>query len=96
MCCKVILPFVLSALLLFGCNRKSASARSDFSANIQIVTPFTPEKPATDGKLYMSKGRLRVDLGPMVDVYIVQQKNGWRMFPQLKQYFDIGEKQVST
>jgi hypothetical protein len=93
---KVTLLFVLPALLLFGCSKKSANAQSEFSADIKMVTPFAPEKPATDGKLYMSKGRLRVDLGPMVDVYIVEQKKGWRMFPQLKQYFDIGEKQVST
>jgi len=32
----------------------------------------------------------------MVDVYIVEQKKGWRMFPELKKYCDIGEKQVST
>jgi hypothetical protein len=94
--CKVILPFVLPVLLLLGCNNKPANAQSEFSADIKMVTPFAPEKPATDGKLYMSKGRLRVDLGPMVDIYIVEQKKGWRMFPELKQYFDIGEKQVST
>jgi hypothetical protein len=93
---KVVLLFVLPALLLSGCNKKSANSQSDFSADILMVTPFATERPTRDGKLYMSKGRLRVDLGPMVDVYIVEQKKGWRMFPDLKQYFDIGEKQVST
>jgi hypothetical protein len=39
------------------------------------------DTPITEGKLYLSKGRLRVDLGPMVDVYIVEKKKGWRMFP---------------
>jgi hypothetical protein len=32
----------------------------------------------------------------MAVVYIISQKKGWQMFPQLKQYLDIGEKQVST
>jgi hypothetical protein len=32
----------------------------------------------------------------MADVYIIEQKKGWRMFPEIKQYFDIEEKQVST
>jgi len=93
---KVVLLSVLPALLFSGCNKKSANSQPEFLANIHMVTPFVTERPTTDGKLYMSKGRLRVDLGSMVDVYIVEQKKGWRMFPELKQYFDIGEKQVST
>ena len=93
---RVVLLFVFPALLLSGCTKKSANSQSEFSADIRIITPFATEKPTTDGKLYMSKGRLRVDLGPMVDVYMVEQKKGWRMFPELKQYFDIREKQVST
>jgi hypothetical protein len=93
---NVVLLFVFPALLLSGCTKKSANSKSEFSADIRMITPFATEKPTTDGKLYMSKGRLRVDLGPMVDVYMVEQKKGLRMFPELKQYFDIGEKQVST
>jgi hypothetical protein len=93
---KIVLLFVLPGLLLSGCNKKSANSQSEFSGDVQMVMPFNTEKPTTDGKLYLSKGRLRVDLGPMVDVYIVEQKKGWRMFPKLKQYFAIGEKQVST
>ena len=92
---KVVLLLVLPALLLSG-NKKSVNPPSEFSADIQMITPFATERPTRDGKLYMSNGRLRVDLGSMVDVYIVEQKKGWRMFPELKQYFDIGEKQVST
>lgn len=44
----------------------------------------------------MSNGRLRIDLGPMTDIYIVAQKKGWRLFAAEKQYSNIGEKQVST
>ena len=94
---KVVLLFVLLALPLAGCDRKSANSNPEFAADIRTVTPFVTDMPTTNnGKLYMSKGRLRVELGPMVDVYIVEQKRGWRMFPESKQYFDIGEKQVST
>jgi hypothetical protein len=93
---KVVLLLVFPALLLPGCYKKPVNSQSEFSADIQMITPFATERPTRDGKLYMSKGRLRVDLGSMVDVYIVEQKKGWRMFPELKQYFDIGEKQVST
>jgi hypothetical protein len=60
-----------------------------------MVTPSLTDRPTKDGKLYMSKGRLRVDLGPMTDVFIIEQKKGWRMFPESKLYFDIGAKQVS-
>jgi hypothetical protein len=93
---KAVVLFVLAALLLAGCNRKSVNSQPEFVADIRMVTPFVTDRPTTDGKLYMSKGRLRVELGPMVDVYIIEQKKGWRMFPESKQYSDIGEKQVST
>jgi hypothetical protein len=93
---QAVLLSVLSAVLLPSCNKKSASSQPEFLANIHLVTPFVTERPTADGKLYMSKGRLRVELGPMVDVYVVEQKKGWRMFPELRQYFDIGEMQVST
>jgi hypothetical protein len=93
---KVVLLLVLPALLLPGCNKKPVDSQPAFSADIRMITPFAIERPTRDGKVYMSNGRLRVDLGSMVDVYIVEQKKGWRMFPELKQYFDIGEKQVST
>ena len=93
---KVILLCVLPALLLSGRNKKSTNSQPEFLASIHMVTPFVAERPFMDGTLYMSKGRLRVELGPMVDVYIVEEKKGWRMFPELKQYSDIGQKQVST
>jgi hypothetical protein len=93
---KVVLLLVTLALLLAGCNRKSANSQPEFTADVRMVTPFVTDKPTRDGKLYMSKGRLRVELGPMADVYIVEQKKGWRMFLQAKQYLNIGEKQVST
>jgi len=32
----------------------------------------------------------------MSDIYSVEQKKGWRVFTSLKQYSNIGEKQVST
>ena len=92
---KVILLFVLAAIPLAGCNRKSAQSQPEFAADIRMVTPPNINGKM-DGKLYMSKGRLRVELGPMAFVYIVEQKRGWQMFPASKQYFDIGEKQVST
>jgi hypothetical protein len=92
---KVFLLLVLPLLLLSG-SKKPVNSQSEFSADIQMITPFATDRPTRNGKLYMSKGRLRVDLGSMVDVYIVEQKKGWRIFPELKQYFDIGEKQVST
>ena len=93
---NIVLLFVFPALLLSGCTKKSANSQSEFSADIRIIMPFATEKPTTYGKLYMSKGRLRVELGPMAFVYIVEQKRGWQMFPESKQYFDIEEKQVST
>ena len=92
---KVILLFVLAAIPLAGCNRKSAQSQPEFEADIRMVTPPNINGKM-DGKLYMSKGRLRVELGPMALVYIVDQKRGWQMFPESKEYFDIGEKQVST
>ena len=92
----ILLLFVLPVLLLAGCNKKSANSPPEFAADVHMLTPFVTDRPTMDGKLYMSKGRLRVELGPMTDVYIIEQKKGWRMFPDSKQYFDIGEKQVST
>jgi len=93
---KVILLSILPAVLLAGCNKKSAQSQPQFAADIRMVTPFVTDRPNMDGKLYMSKGKLRVELGTMAFVYSVEQKRGWQMFPTSKQYFDIGEKQVST
>jgi len=93
---NLVYLFVLLPLLFVGCHKKSANLQPGFAAQIRMVTPFVTDKPTTNGKLYMSKGRLRVELGPMADVYIIEQKKGWRIFPELKQYFEIGEKQVST
>jgi hypothetical protein len=32
----------------------------------------------------------------MVTVYLANEQRGWLMFPEMRQYVDIGEKQVST
>ena len=91
-----IVMLVLVLALATGCNKKTAAdAQPAFTADIRILTPFT-QPPVQNGKLYMSKGRLRVELGPMADVYIVAQKRGWRMFPESKSYMNIGKAQVST
>lgn len=60
-----------------------------------MVAPYVRPSLLT-GRLYLSKGRLRVDLGPFVTVYFMDQQKGWEMFPGMKQYVDIGEKRVST
>jgi hypothetical protein len=87
-----LLLLLLPCLLSFGgCNRKR---NAEFTGDIRLVTPFTQPSVHT-GKLYMSKGRLRVELSPMVIVYIANQQKGWEMFPEIKQYFDIEQKQVS-
>jgi hypothetical protein len=92
---RFLLVLLFLAPVLGGCNRKSASSQPALTGEIRVVTPFT-QPSVQNGKLYMSKGRLRVDFGPTATVYIVSQKKGWQMFPALKQYLDIGEKQVST
>ncbi len=92
---RALLVFLLSALFLAGC-KKSAPSQPEFTADIRIVAPFTPESPIKNGKLYFSKGRLRVDLNPLVFVYVAEQQRGWGMFPGSKLYWDIGQKDVST
>jgi hypothetical protein len=82
------------SLQVVGC-RNSATSEAAFTGNIRMTTPFT-QPSVHDGRLYLSNGRLRVELGALVLVYIVSKHSGWEMFPQLKQYIDIGEKQVST
>jgi hypothetical protein len=86
------LTLLLLILPLGSCKKNSESA---FTGELRIVTPFTQPSIQT-GRLYLSKGRLRVDLGPMVTIYIAERQKGWQIFPGLKQYLDIGEKQVST
>ena len=83
---------VLLAFVTTGCNRKSTD-QNGFTANVHVATPFAGNK---NGKLYLKKEHLRVDLGPMTDVYDISQKKGWRMFPDSKQYMNIGWKDVST
>src|SRR5580698_3318709 len=92
----LILAAILLPALATGCNKKTAAAAQPaFTADVRVVTPFT-QPPVRTGKLYMSKGKLRVELGPMTDVYLVDQKRGWRMFPDSRSYVGIGEAQVST
>lgn len=91
---------LLIALVLIpslkACETKSAdSMLNGFTGDVRMVTPFT-QPSVNNGKLYLSRGRLRVDMGPMTDIYIVAQKKGWRIFAAGKQYSNIGEKQVST
>ena len=93
---KLVHLFVVPVLLLTGCNKRPGTSPAEFEGDIHMITPFVTDKPITEGKLYLSKGRLRVDLGPMVEVYTVEKKKGWRMFPELREYGDIGAQQVST
>jgi hypothetical protein len=60
-----------------------------------MVTPFA-QPSVLDGHVFLSNGRLRVEFGPMVTVYLANEQRGWLMFPAMRQYVDIGEKQVST
>jgi hypothetical protein len=86
---------IWSLALPFGSCRKPATPGAAFAADFRMTTPFT--QPAVhEGQLYLSNGRLRAEFGSLVTVYIVSQHKGWQMFPDLKQYLDVGEKQVST
>jgi len=86
------LTLLLLILPLGSCKKDSDSA---FTGDLRMVTAFTQPSVQT-GRLYLSKGRLRVDFGSMITIYITEQQKGWQIFPGLKQYVDIGEKQVST
>jgi hypothetical protein len=86
----------LLAVSAIGCTKKDTPL-PDFTGDVRMVAPFVTDQPITNGKLYMSKGRLRVELGTMVDLFSVRRQKGWRMFPEEKQYIPItGQKQVST
>jgi hypothetical protein len=90
---RTLALFVLIAIATTACNKKSADPHSDFTADIHVVTPFAG---TMDGKLYLSKGRLRVDLGSMADVYDAHQEKGWRILKDSKQFMSTGWKDVST
>jgi hypothetical protein len=90
---RTIALFVLIVVVTSACNKKSANPGSEFTANVRVVTPFAG---TMGGKLYLSKRRLRVDLGPMSDVYDANQEKGWRILRDSKQYMNIGWKDVST
>jgi hypothetical protein len=94
---KIILSLllILAASVAAGSDRKSMDSRPDITADIYLDATFAPRPNVTNGKLYLSKGRLRVELGGMTDVYDAKQKRGWRMFPESKAYSDIGRKDVS-
>ncbi len=90
---RTLTLFILTAIATTACNKKSADRGSDFTADVRIVTPFAG---TMDGKLYLSRRRLRVDLGSMSDVYDANQEKGWRILKGSKQYMNIGWKDVST
>jgi hypothetical protein len=84
---------LLVLIVTTACNKKSADQSSGFTANVRVVSPFAG---TMDGKLYLSKRHLRVDLGSMSDVYDANQEKGWRILRDSKQYMNIGWKDVST
>ena len=90
---RTLTLLALIAVLTTACNKKSSAQGSGFTANVRIVTPFAG---TLNGKLYLSKRRLRVDLGQMSDVYDANQEKGWRILTDSKQYMNIGWKDVST
>jgi len=83
----------LIVIVTAACNKKSSVQSSGFTANVRIVTPLAG---TVNGKLYLSKRRLRVDLGPMSEVFDANQEKGWRTIQDSKQYMNIGWKDVST
>ena len=84
---------ILIVIIATACKRTPVDGSSDFTANVRVVTPFAA---TMDGKLYLSKRRLRVDLGPMSDIFDANQGTGWRILRDSKQYMNIGWKDVST
>jgi hypothetical protein len=70
---RTLTLLALIAVLTTACNKKSSAQGSGFTANVRIVTPFAG---TLNGKLYLSKRRLRVDLGQMSDVYDSNQEKG--------------------
>lgn len=92
---RVKILILLIVLPFGGCNKRRSAANAAFTGDVRIVAPFA-QPSVNNGHIFLSNGRLRVELGPMVLVYIVKQGKGWEMFPQLKQYVEIGEKQIST
>ncbi len=93
---NLIFAVALLLALATGCKKKTAAdAQPGFTADVRLAMPFA-QPPVTNGKLYMTKGRLRVDLGSILVVYIIAQKKGWVIFPQSESYADIGNAAVST
>jgi hypothetical protein len=90
---RTLTLLTLIVILTAACNKKSSVQSSGFTANVRIVTPIAG---TVNGKLYLSKRRLRVDLGPMSEVFDANQEKGWRTIQDSKQYMKIGWKDVST
>ena len=83
----------LIVIVTTACNKRFSLQGSGFTANVRIVTPSTG---TVNGKLYLSKRRWRVDLGPISEVFDANQGKGWRTLEDSKQYTNIGWKDVST
>lgn len=84
---------LLILLLVLGCHRKSDDSRAQFAADVRMESPFAGP---LSGKLYVSKGRIRAEMGPIVDVYDTNQKRGWRILIQEKVYTKVPERDVLT
>jgi hypothetical protein len=90
---RTLILLTLIALVATACNKKSSLQSPGFTANVHIITPIAG---TVKGKLYLSKRRLRVDLGPMSYVFDANQEKGWRTLQDSKQYTNIGWKDIST
>lgn len=72
------------ALSLSSCRGQSSTARP-FSADISTSSSAMPG-PELSGKLYVSGNHLLTDWGPISDVFDLQTRTGWRLFPGTKVY----------
>lgn len=81
-----------ACLLTISCKGQAVDPKGGFTADIHIKTPFAGN---IDGKIYLKNDHLRVDAGEVM-VFDVAQGNGSAFFPENKQYWDIGWKDIST
>lgn len=80
----------LSALLLMltACNRP-------FTADV-AMDAHIPGTSRITGKLYLSHKHLRIDWGPVAEVFDLNKRTGWRVFTGAKTYWDLVDKDLST
>lgn len=82
---------VLATFLNVGCRPRIET----YMAEVTMAPALEGEPPLT-GRLYSTRGHLRIDWGLFADVFDLKERKGWRIMGDSRTYYELGSKDLSS